>query len=70
MEKISVTYTYNVKYFVSDEICLTECGKVINVKKGIELKQFLRGKHKAVYINGYAVFVEDLKPVERIACPF
>ena len=38
MEKISITYTYNVKYFVSEDICLTECGKLINVKKGIELK--------------------------------
>ena len=70
MEKFSVTYTYDVKFWVLDDICLTECGKIINVKKGIELKQFLRGKHKAVYINGCAVFVKDLKPVERIVCPF
>ena len=70
MERVSVTYTYNVKFWVSDDICLTECGKLINVKKGIELKQFLRGNKKAVYINGCAIFVDDLKPVERIVCPF
>lgn len=42
METVCVTYTYHVKCFVSEDICLTECGKYINVKKGIELKQFIR----------------------------
>jgi hypothetical protein len=70
MKKVTISTTYNVKYFVSDDICLTECGKYINVKKGIELKTFLRGNKKAIYVNGVAQFTEDLKPVERIVCPF
>jgi len=70
METISITYTYNVKHFISEDICLTECGKYINTKRGIEIKPFLRGNKKAIYINGTACFVDDLKPVERIVCPF
>lgn len=33
----------------------------------IELKG---GKHKAVYIDGVATFIVDLKPIEKIDCPF
>lgn len=71
MEIISITYTYNIKHFVSDDICVTECGKYINVKKGIELKKFLNGKKVAIYINGKATNLEDLKPIKRdVQCPF
>lgn len=70
MEKVTISKTYDVKYWISDNICLTKCNRVINVKKGIELKQFLRGSKKAVYINGVVNLIENLKPHERIFCPF
>lgn len=70
METITVSYTYNIKFWF-DGGCVTECGKVINTKSGKELKQFLNGSKKAVYINGKAVNIVDLKPiVKRIECPF
>jgi hypothetical protein len=71
METITISVTYNVKHFVTEDICLTECGKYINVKRGIEIKPFLRGNKKAVYVNGVATFTEELKPIKReIQCPF
>lgn len=71
MEKVTVSYTYDVKHFVSDNICLTECGKYINVKKGIELNQFYRGLEICIYISGKAIKVKDLKPIKKeIYCPF
>ena len=71
MEKISVTYTYNVKFWFTDIHCLTECGKVINSKSGKEVTQFLRGNRKSVYIDCVPVFIEDLKPIKREPeCPF
>lgn len=70
METITVSYTYNIK-FRFDGGCVTECGKVINTKSGKELKQFLNGSKKAVYINGIATNIEDIKPInKRIECPF
>lgn len=71
MKTISITVTYNVKYFISENICFTECGKYINVKKRIELRQYLRGGKKAIYINGKSFNTENLRPYEkRIICPF
>lgn len=70
MEKVTISITYDVKFWVSANHCLTTCGKVINVQKGVELKQFLRGKYKAVYIDGIACFINELKPIEKIRCPF
>lgn len=70
MEKVTISITYNVRHFISDDICLTTCGKYINVKRGIEIKPFLRGNKKAIYVNGVATFTDDLKQVERIVCPF
>lgn len=70
METITVSYTYNIKFHFEGG-CITECGKVINTKSGKELKQFLNGIKKAVYIKGKAVNIEDLKPIENeVKCPF
>ena len=58
-------------YFVAEHICLTKCGKYINVKRGIEIKKFLNGKKQAIYINKVATNLSDLKPIKReIQCPF
>lgn len=71
MEKVSILVTYNVKYWVSDFICLTICGKVINTKTGKELKQFLRGNKKSVYIDSKPIDLNALKPFKKqIRCPF
>jgi hypothetical protein len=70
METVTISYTYNVKCYVHPYYIMTECGKIINIKKGIECKQFLRGKHKAVYIDGVINFVDELKPIHIEKCPF
>lgn len=58
-------------YWVTYDICATTCGKYINATKGIELKKFLNGKKEAIYINGIANNLEDLKPIKKEAiCPF
>lgn len=70
MKTITVSYTYKIK-FMFDSGCVTECGKVINTKSGKELKQFLNGSKRAVYIGGKATNIEDLKPITKeIECPF
>ena len=70
MEIITVSYTYNIKFHFEGG-CVTECGKVINTKTGKELKQFLNGTKRAVYIEGKAVNIENLKPIEKErVCPF
>lgn len=71
MEKITITETYAVKFWFSETHCVTICGKIINAKHGRIVRQFLRGKKKAVYIDGKYLFVDDLKPIKREAeCPF
>lgn len=71
MERVSVTYTYIVKYWINDYICLTECGKYINTKLGKEVRQFMRGSNKAIYINGIANLTKQIKPYKKEAkCPF
>ena len=71
METITVSYTYNIKQYETESICLTECGKVINTKTGKELKQFLNGINRAVYIEGKAVNIKDFKPYKKeVECPF
>ncbi len=70
METITVSYTYNIKFYIEGG-CVTECGKVINMKSGKELKQFLNGTKRAVYIGGKATNIEDLKPINKeVECPF
>lgn len=70
MKTITVSYTYNIKFNFNGG-CVTECGKVINTLTGKELKQFLNGSKKAVYIKGKAVNIEDLTPlINEIICPF
>jgi len=69
MEKITISITYNVKHWLSNDVCLTTCNKVINVKLGKELKPTLRGAKKAYFINGK--FISDLKPIKKeVQCPF
>jgi hypothetical protein len=69
MEKITISHTYNVKHWLSNDVCLTSCNKVINVKLGKELKPILRGSKKCYYISGK--FESELKPFKKdINCPF
>jgi len=71
METITVSYTYKITFWINDYICVTECGKVINSKLGKEVKQFLNGNKKAIYLNRIPVNIEDLKPYKKeIICPF
>lgn len=69
MEKVTVSYTYDVKYWINNYVCLTNCGKVINAKLGKEIKPVLRGSKKAYFIEGK--FTAELKPYTRdIIVPF
>jgi hypothetical protein len=69
MEKITISVTYNVKHWLSDYVCLTVCGRVINIKLGKEIKPILRGSKKCYFIN--RKFTSDLNPIKRdIKCPF
>ena len=69
MEKVTISHTYDVKYWLNNDVCLTICNKVINTKLGKELKPILRGSKKSYFINGK--FISDLKPIKRdIQCPF
>jgi hypothetical protein len=71
METITISNNYNITYWVTDNICKTNCGKFINAKLGKEVKQFLNGSKKAIYINRIAVNIEDLKPIKKeVVCPF
>ncbi len=71
MKTVTVSITYNVKHWVNDSHVLTECGRIINVKRGAECRQFLRGSQPAVYMNGIVYLIEDLKVfVKTIDCPF
>jgi hypothetical protein len=70
MKTITISITYDVNFWVSDTHCITRCGRIINVKKGVGIKQFLRGKNKAVYIDGVIHFIDELKPIQRNECPF
>lgn len=71
MEKITITVSYNITFWINEYICMTECGKIINSKLGKEVKQFLNGNKKAIYLNRIPVNIEDLKPyTKEIKCPF
>lgn len=71
METITVSYAYKIHFWITDSICITECGKVINSKLGKELKQFLFGGKKSVYINRVPVNIDNFKPYKKeINCPF
>lgn len=71
METITVSHTYQITYWVTEDICVTKCGKYINAKKGIELQKVLNGTKTAIYINRRLVNLENLKPIKReIQCPF
>lgn len=69
MKTITVSYTYDVKGWISGNHILTTCGKVIEVKKGREVVPVLRGSKKAWYINGE--YLTELKLIEnKTVCPF
>jgi hypothetical protein len=69
MEKITISITYNVKWWLSEHVCLTVCGKVINTKLGKQLKPILRGNKKCYFING--AFISELIRYEKqVVCPF
>lgn len=69
METVTISITYNVKYWLNEYVCLTTCNKVINTRTGKELKPVLRGSKKCYFINGK--FTDNLKPIKReIQCPF
>lgn len=71
METITVSHTYQITHWVTEDICVTKCGKYINAKKGIKLQKVLNGKKQAIYINRKLVNLEDLKPIKRdVQCPF
>lgn len=70
MEKVSISISYNVKCWINDYLCLTECGKIVNTNKGVLVKQFLRGSKPAFYLNGIATKIEEIKPYEKNKCPF
>lgn len=71
MQTVTISNTYNIKYWVNENICLTECGKYINAKKGIELQKIPIGLKVGIYVNGKATKLEDLKPFKKdIQCPF
>jgi hypothetical protein len=70
MEKVTISITYNVKLMFKEHYVLTTCNKIINVKKGIIVKQFYRGSKLAFYCNGVVMLVEDIKPMDRVNCPF
>lgn len=69
MKTITISTTYNVKGWINDTHILTECGKVVNVKLGKEIKPVLRGSKKSYWIN--SEFISDLIVIEKpIECPF
>jgi len=69
MKTISITYTYNVKGFINESYVLTECGKVINIKLGKEVKAVLRGSKQMYWIDGK--WQNDFKlDTNRVECPF
>lgn len=69
MKTISITYTYNVKGHIDDQHILTECGKVIHVLKGKEIKPQLRGSKKMWLISGKWQGEFKLN-TNRVECPF
>ena len=69
MKTISITYTYNVKGYINNTHVLTECGRVINILKGVELKPQLRGKKKSWFIDGKWQSEFNLN-TDRVVCPF
>lgn len=69
MKTISITYTYNVKGYINDTHVLTECGKVINILLGKEIKPKLRGSKKMWLINGKWQSEFKLN-TNRVECPF
>ncbi len=69
MKTISITTTYNVKGYINDSYILTECGKVINVKLGKEIKPVLRGSKPMYWIDNK--WQCDFKlNTDRVECPF
>lgn len=69
MKTISITYTYNVKGFINDTHVLTECGRVINILKGVELKPQPRGSKPMYWIDGKWQSEFKLNTI-RVECPF
>lgn len=70
MDKVTVSITYDVKFYFHDHYCITTCDKVVNTKSGKIISQFMRGSKKAFYCDGKICFVDDLKPIQKIICPF
>lgn len=71
MKTITVSYTYNVKGFINDSYVLTECGKVINIKLGKEVKPVLRGSKVMYWIYGIFKDKNNFKlNTNRVECPF
>ena len=69
MKTITLSYTYNVKGYINDSYILTECGKVINMKLGKEIKPVLRGLKPMYWIDNK--WQCDFKlNTDRVECPF
>ncbi len=68
MKTISITTTYNIKCGIKDhpDYVITECGKVINIKKGIVIKNVYPGGY---YLNGKFISRLLEMPLNN-DCPF
>ena len=69
MKTITISTTYIVKGMINDSYLMTECGKVINVILGKEIKPQLRGNKAMYWIEGK--WQNDFKlNTNRVKCPF
>jgi hypothetical protein len=76
MQRITITYTYILKWQVSDapEYCFSACGRLFNTKRGKEVKKVMQGRAAGYNIRGKFISLSALRPkivkLQEVEVPF
>lgn len=74
MEKITISTTYTLKWYINDTYKVSICGNVFNTKRGIKLKRVLNGGSVGYWIGKEFVTLKELRKrlnkIETVKIPF